>query len=78
MLGRLEMDVDECIAAYVELMEQIFQKEFKRKLFSGIFGSMRGRYDAKLLEKAISKVITEHGAKPTDLFNDGVERRCKV
>lgn len=78
MLGRLEMDVDECIAAYVKLMEVVFQKESKFKLLSGMIGNMEGRFDANRLEKAISDVITSRGARPTDPLNDHVERRCKV
>lgn len=78
MLGRLEMDVDECITDYMKLMKVVFGKESKRKLLHGIFGSIEGRFDAKRLEMAISDVITRHGANPTDPFCDGVERRCKV
>lgn len=78
MLGRLEMDVDECIEDYIDLMRIVFEKESKFKLISGVFGNTEGRFDAKRLEMAISRVIAKRGVKPTDLFNDGVERRCKV
>ncbi|KAJ5930429.1 FabD/lysophospholipase-like protein [Penicillium verhagenii] len=77
MLGRLEMDVDECIAAYIKLMKEIFGKPSKRGL-SSIFGKIKPRFDAKKLESAINEVIQDCGAKPTDLFNDQVDRSCRV
>jgi hypothetical protein len=77
MLGRLEMDVDECIAAYTGLMKTVFGT--KRGWFlTSWMGYIQPRFDATKLETAIKKVITSHGAKETDLLNDGVERGCRV
>lgn len=78
MLGRLEMDVDECITAYTKLMQMIFQNPSKRKLIASLFGKIESRFDSKKLESAIQEVITSHGASPTDLFNDQVDRGCRV
>ena len=72
MLGRLEMDVDECIAAYTKLMKTVFEKK------PSWTGNIKSQFDTAKLESAIKKVITSHGAKETDLFNDGVERGCRV
>jgi hypothetical protein len=69
MLGRLEMDIDDCIMAYIKLMKMIFDKPSKRGPFS-VFGKIKPRFDANKLESAINEVIHNHGAKPTDLFND--------
>jgi hypothetical protein len=30
MLGRLEMDVDECISAYKDLMKAVFEEKLRR------------------------------------------------
>lgn len=77
MLGRLEMDVNECITAYTGLMKTVF--ETKRSWFPASWtGSIKSRFDAAKLESAVKEVITSHGAKETDLFNDGVERGCRV
>ncbi|KAJ5970810.1 FabD/lysophospholipase-like protein [Penicillium vulpinum] len=77
MLGRLEMDVDECIAAYIKLMKMIFDKPSKPGLL-GIFGKIKPVFDAKKLEDAINEVINDCGAKPTDLFNDEAGWGCRV
>jgi hypothetical protein len=77
MLGRLEMDVDECIAAYTGLMKTIFKT--KRSRFPASWtGNIKSRFDGTNLENAIKEAITSHRAKETDLFNDGVERSCRV
>ncbi|KAF2466110.1 uncharacterized protein BDR25DRAFT_269263 [Lindgomyces ingoldianus] len=77
MLGRLEMDADECITAYTELMKTVF--ETKRSWFPASWtGNIKSRFDTARLESAIKEVITSHGAKETDLFNDGVKRGCRV
>lgn len=77
MLGRLEMDVDECIAAYIKLMKIIFDKPSKRGL-SSIIGKIKPQFDATKLESAINEVITSSGSKPTDPFDDQVDRGCRV
>ncbi|CAG8412661.1 unnamed protein product [Penicillium salamii] len=77
MLGRLEMDVDECIAAYIKLMKEIFGKPSKWGL-SKLFGKIKPQYDASKLEGAINEVINSCGANTTDLFNDETDRNCRV
>ncbi|KAJ5851796.1 FabD/lysophospholipase-like protein [Penicillium soppii] len=77
MLGRLEMDVDECIMAYIKLMKMIFGKPSKRGV-SSLFGKIKPQFDASKLESAINEVISNCGAKPTDLFNDQANRSCRV
>jgi hypothetical protein len=77
MLGRLEMDVDECIIAYTELMRTIFEKKSSR-FPAGWTGNIKSRFDTTKLEAAIREVVTSRGAKETDLFDDGVERGCRT
>ncbi|KAJ5090363.1 FabD/lysophospholipase-like protein [Penicillium argentinense] len=77
MLGRLEMDVDKCIMAYIKLMKRIFCKPSKRGL-SSLLGKIKPKFDANKLEGAINEVINNCGAKPTDLFNDQADRSCRV
>lgn len=78
MLGRLEMDVDECIAAYTNLMKRIFEKQPKRNPIKGLFGSIEPRFDANTLEDAIKEVITNSGPDPTDCFYDQTKCGCRV
>jgi hypothetical protein len=77
MLGRLEMDVDECISAYRELMKSIFEKKSSR-LPMNWKGQTKSQFNSAKLERAIKNVIVSHKSMETDLFDDGIKRRCKV
>ncbi|KAF2180115.1 FabD/lysophospholipase-like protein [Zopfia rhizophila CBS 207.26] len=67
MLGRLDMGVGECIAAYNDLAAAVFGEKL-----SYIPVSIKG------LESAIKQVVTQSGASETDLLNDGTERGCRT
>lgn len=77
MLGRLEMTVEACIAAYLELMKTVFEKK-SRRLPLNISGNIKAQFDSAKLRKAVEKVIVDSGASTADLLNDGRERGCKV
>jgi len=68
MLGRLEMDVDQCITAY-----SLLPFNFK--------GKVKSRFDSAKLGAAVLKMINQSRASNTserDLFNDGVKRGCRT
>jgi hypothetical protein len=77
MLGRLEMDVDECITAYSELAEAVFGEKLSSVPFN-MKGKVKARFDSAKLEKAIRKVVVDSGASEIDLFNDETERGCRT
>jgi hypothetical protein len=77
MLGRLEMDVDTCIAKYTELMQAVFKEESSRLPFSKS-GKVKARFDSAKLRGAIEDVIASSGASLTDAFNDGKKRGCNT
>ncbi|KJZ69480.1 hypothetical protein HIM_11122 [Hirsutella minnesotensis 3608] len=77
MLGRLEMDVDECISAYSELMEAVFNERLRR-IPIDLRGRVEPRFDSIRLKDAIEAVISRKGMSTTDLLNDGQDRGCKV
>jgi len=77
MLGRLEMTVEACIAAYQELMKTVFGKRLRWSSLS-ISGKVQAQFDSAKLKKAVEKVIVDSGASTTDLLNDGQERDCRV
>jgi len=77
MLGRLEMDVDECISAYSKLMETVFNEKSSSLPVSWT-GRTKARFDSKKLKDAIEDVITRYGASKTELFNNGNHRGCRV
>jgi len=74
MLGRLEMDVDECITAYSRLMKAVFEEESSWLPISWK-GRVKARFDAKKLKSAVEEVISD---KVTDAFNDGKNRGCRT
>ncbi|KAM6530017.1 hypothetical protein FALCPG4_008140 [Fusarium falciforme] len=77
MLGRQEMDVAECIAAYCNLSESVFKV---KKHWSSITlrGDIQPRFDSQKLRAAVEAVLNDKNLPPTTLFNDKVERGCKV
>lgn len=77
MLGRLGMNIDECIMAYIELMEFVFGKKSSRLPFDWKFES-GSQFDSAKLDDAIKRVITSNGASESDPFNDKAERGCRV
>jgi len=77
MLGRLEMDVDECIIAYTKLAKAVFSQKKSRLPFN-LKGEVKAQFDSSKLEKAIRETIKGLGISETDLFNDGNERGCRT
>lgn len=77
MLGRLEMDVDQCIAAYSGLAEAVFGVKTSRLPFN-LKGKVKARFDSAKLEMAVQKTIKDSGISETALLNDGTERGCRT
>jgi hypothetical protein len=77
MLGRLEMDVDEAIAVYVELMRSVFETK-SRQIPVNLKGQIRPRFDSAKLKLAIIKVLASRGIQEATLMNDGMNHGCKV
>lgn len=77
MLGRLEMDVDECIDKYSDLAAAVFGERLS-SIPVNFKGDITARFDSAKLESAIQKVIEDSGASKQDLFNDGTKRGCRT
>ncbi|KAK0725501.1 acyl transferase/acyl hydrolase/lysophospholipase [Lasiosphaeris hirsuta] len=77
MLGRLEMDVKECIDAYKALMKKVFGDRKNLSKVS-IDGEIRERYDVKKLEQAIVSVLQSRGIPKDEKFDNGVSRPCRT
>ena len=77
MLGRLEMDLDECIVAYSDLAAAVFSEKLSRVLVN-INGKIKPRFDSAKLRETIRKVIAQNGGLDTELLNDGNERGCRT
>ena len=77
MLGRLEMDVDACIAAYNGLMKDVFVEQSSRFPVSWR-GKVKARFDSAKLRSAVEDVVSKAGASSADAFNDGKARGCRT
>lgn len=77
MLGRLEMGIDECISAYIQLMGTVFEKK-SRSMPLSFSGNVQARFDSKKLRNAIETVIKGTGHSPDEPFNKGEHSGCRV
>ncbi|KAF2191272.1 FabD/lysophospholipase-like protein [Zopfia rhizophila CBS 207.26] len=75
MLGRLKMSIDECIHAYLQLSDRIFQKKRHR---ATVKGKIQGRFDSDELERAVKEVIKGQGLQEDALLKDTPDASCKV
>ncbi|CAG8358973.1 unnamed protein product [Penicillium salamii] len=77
MLGRLEMDVDDCITAYSKLMAEVFDERL-RSVPVNLRGDIQSRFSSIKLKDAIQKVIESCQVSKEELFDNGVARGCKT
>lgn len=75
MLGRLKMDVDECINAY----NRLSSKAFSRKAFlpCTLTGKLHERFDSKQLELALKQTVMSRGYNQDALLKDP-DTSCRV
>ena len=57
MLGRLQMSVQECMAAYKLLLADVSQRR-KHSRSMTLYGGIRGMFDSKALEQAVIDIIS--------------------
>jgi hypothetical protein len=83
MLGRLEMDMDECISAFNHMTLSFFYN--KSRLVSGgsDLGPGKGKKHIALaqlagLKAAIMELITDRGISASQRLNSGSAHGCKV
>jgi Patatin-like phospholipase len=77
MLGRLEMDVDECISAYNKLIKAVFEEKSSWLPLSWL-GRITAQFDSNKLKSVIEEVIGSKGASTADVFNDGKLHGCRT
>ncbi|KAL9001999.1 MAG: hypothetical protein Q9188_005051 [Gyalolechia gomerana] len=77
MLGRLEMDINECISCYTELMKTVFGRKSSHFPLTWR-GKIKERFDSSKLKVAIEKVIADRGFSKQELLNNGNARACRV
>lgn len=76
MLGRLEMNIDECIDAYVTLFDRVFRKKQHRVTING---HVQGRFDTEELERSIRAIVKRKDKTGENALLKGSEnQQCKV
>jgi hypothetical protein len=75
MLGRLKMNVADCITAYLSLSKRVFRKTQHRVT---VKGKVQGRFDAEELARAVREVVKQQGLQEDALLKDAPEAGCKV
>lgn len=76
MLGRLEMNIDECIDAYVALFDRVFRKKRHRITINGY---VQGRFDTEELERSIREIVKRKDKAGENALLKGSEnQQCKV
>jgi calcium-independent phospholipase A2-gamma len=77
MLGRLEMTVQACIDAFIEMMDVIFEKRHTLP-FDWRDGKIRARYDSEALQTRIKAIIRNAGFSEDTPMRGPKETDCKV
>lgn len=75
MLGRLNMGVDECIDAYLQLSDMVFHKKRHGVTWKG---KIQGRFDSDELEWAVKQIVRGRGLQDDALLKDAPYASCKV
>jgi len=75
MLGRLQMTVDQCIAAYNAFAVKIFNAGIMSQVGAG--ASTGARYSGAALEQAIKDLVAQYAGNPDAPMRDPVDG-CKV
>ncbi|KAK5726466.1 hypothetical protein LTR17_012690 [Elasticomyces elasticus] len=82
MLGRLGMDVEECIQAYKDMMKGIFEQSRPAGLWAKIpmypTGKIKPSFSSGKLRDAITTLCKDRRLDATERLNDGAERLCKT
>ncbi|KAK3060117.1 hypothetical protein LTR53_020218, partial [Teratosphaeriaceae sp. CCFEE 6253] len=82
MLGRLGMDVEQCIEAYKDMMTGIFQQSKPAKMWAmipvGATGKIKPSFSSAKLRDAVATLCSQRGVDATDRLNDGVDRGCRT
>ncbi|KAF2023222.1 phospholipase, patatin family protein [Setomelanomma holmii] len=75
MLGRLQMSVADCIAAYLSRSKRIFCQSRHQVT---IKGKMQGRFDSEELACAVREVVSAQGLTEDALLEHSPDVPCKV
>jgi len=82
MLGRLRMSIQECISAYLELSNKVFQP-YKSAMYGFASSALtqrdiEGRFNSEALETALKTTLKAQDQSEDALFKDNPNTTCKV
>ena len=80
LLGRLKMDVDECITDYTKILRTDFNKD-KKGCPINWKGNVKGHFNSNVLAEAFEDILKRKGLSSGAMLNDGGIRGngdCKV
>ena len=81
MLGRLKMDIDQCIIGYTRLCKHVFGRK-KRLSLTGMspmsISKRRAKHDGKKLATALKSILRELGHEDRDILLQDVDLSCRV
>ena len=70
LLGRLKMDVDECITDYIKILRTDFNID-KKGYPINWKGNVKGRFDSNVLAEAFEDILKRKGLSSGAMLNDG-------
>jgi patatin-like phospholipase/acyl hydrolase len=76
MLDRLEMNIDECIDAYVALFDQVFRKKRHCVIINE---HVQKRFDTEELKRSIREIVKrKNNADENALLKESENQQCKM
>ena len=78
MLGRLELDVDECITLYRKMMGSVFEKKANTIPVKLRSGEIQNRFESQNLKAAIKDILKDKGLGEDDMYDNGAVRTCRT
>ncbi|KAL2869732.1 uncharacterized protein BJX67DRAFT_378787 [Aspergillus lucknowensis] len=78
MLGRLKMDIDQCITGYTRLCKHVFGR--KKRLSLTAMGSRKSKakHDGTKLEFALKSILRELGHEDREILLQDMDLSCRV
>ncbi|KAF2148035.1 phospholipase, patatin family protein [Myriangium duriaei CBS 260.36] len=77
MLGRLQLDVDDCIELWSQLVPEVFALPPFYRLPISITGNVQPKYDSNILDSCIRDVMLRRGLTAEETLLDDSPRRCR-
>jgi patatin-like phospholipase/acyl hydrolase len=81
MLGRLQMDIEACIEAYLQISKDVFQPRKNKFNFIGRANDalkVRGKFDSEALKKGMQRIVVQAGENEAAKLRVEAHPKCRV